>query len=475
MRIPVLMTICRLSCVVSLTSLAPAAFADALPPTVAAALKRAAIPFDAVGIQVREVDSQRALLSANANQARNPASTMKLVTTYAALDLLGPAFSWQTRAYATGTQVGDVLHGDLIIKGGGDPKLVVESFWLFLRQIRARGIREIAGNLVLDRSLFAQSPHDAASFDGDPARPYNAGADALLLNYKSFTFHLVPNPALGVVSLALDPPLAGLSVIAPKLASGECGDWRNKLRLTIDAFAADFAGEYAAACGERTWHVHPWQMSSDRYIELVFRRLWGDLGGSLRGAVREGMTPADARLVAQWQSPPLADIARDINKFSNNVMARQLLLTLAAQSPAAAVDAEAGAIVVRTLLAARGIEAPELVVENGSGLSRAERIAPATLVRLLLTAYRAPVMPEFMSSMPLVGVDGTMRRRLTEQGVAGRAHIKTGLLNEVRAVAGYVLAASGRRYALAFIINHANAQRGNEAQDALLQWVYENG
>ena len=123
----------------------------------------------------------------------------------------------------------------------------------------------------------------------------------------------------------------------------------------------------------------------------------------------------------------------------------------------------------------KGIFAPELVIENGSGLSRTERISAATMGCLLVAAFKAPTMPEFMASMPLVGYDGTMRQRLKTQGVAGHAHVKTGMLDDVRAIAGYVLASSGKRYAVVSIINHSNAMRGQEVQDMLLQWVYEHG
>ncbi len=453
----------------------PAALAQPFPAQVGQALARAGIGLDAVGIHVQQVDSDKVLVSANPDLPLNPASTMKLVTTNAALDLLGPAFTWQTQAYASGVQSGDILHGDLIIKGGGDPKLVLENFWLFLRQIRARGIREIRGNLVLDRSLFPETDHDPSKFDGDPTRPYNAGPDALLVNYRTFNFRFMPNPALGLVSVTVDPPVTGYPVIAPKLGSGECGDWRPKLLMTQDATTVDFAGAYPAACEEKIWQVHAWKMTSARYVEIMFRRLWTDLGGSLAGQVRDGITPADARLVAQWDSVSLGEVVRDINKFSNNVMARQLLLTLAAKFSGQPATTEAGGQVIKTWLMSRQRAIPELVIENGAGLSRDERISAAGMSRLLAAAYRSPVMSEFMSSLPVAGRDGTMRSRLNGLAVAGNAHIKTGFLTEVRAIAGYVLAASGKRYTVVCIINHANAVSGRDAQDMLLQWIYENG
>ena len=208
---------------------------------------------------------------------------------------------------------------------------------------------------------------------------------------------------------------------------------------------------------------------------MVIRQLWADAGGTLAGDVRDGVVPAGAKLLYEAESESLAEMARDINKFSNNVMARQLFLTLSAETLKLPGQAERSARAVKTWLAEKKIGGDELVMENGSGLSRIERASAGMLGRLLVAAYRSPVMPEFMSSMPLVAYDGTMRRRLKTRDIAGQAHIKTGSLNDVRAIGGYVLAASGKRYAVIFIVNHGNAGGAQAAQDALLQWVYAEG
>jgi D-alanyl-D-alanine carboxypeptidase/D-alanyl-D-alanine-endopeptidase (penicillin-binding protein 4) len=216
-------------------------------------------------------------------------------------------------------------------------------------------------------------------------------------------------------------------------------------------------------------------MSHVQYFGAVFRQMWGDAGGVFKGQVKNEAMPADARLIAEWQSPALPEVIRDINKYSNNVMARQLLLTLAADIYKRPGNLERGASVIKGWLNNKGIDVQGVTIDNGSGLSRIARIPAGVMGQMLVAAFRSPTMPEFISSMPLVGYDGTMRRRLNARGVAGNAHIKTGSLNDVRSVAGYVLAASGRRYAVVFLINHVNASRGQEAQDALLQWVYERG
>lgn len=450
--------------------------AQSLPAAVAAALKRAAIPASAVGSYVQEIGRANVVIAVNSALPMNPASTMKLVTSAAALDLLGPSYIWKTGAFITGTLNDGVLQGDLIFKGGGDPKLVLENFWLFLRQIRLRGIRDITGNVVLDRSAFADVAYNPATFDGDPARPYNAGPDALLLNYKALGVHFMPDTRTGLVAVTIDPPLAGVSVVTPQLSNEDCGAWQDKLLLTVSAERIGFNGKLPASCGEKTWTIQPYGMTQSQYFGAVFRRMWHDNGGSFQGSVSDGLLPAQARQVAAWESVSLPQVLRDMNKFSNNVMARQLLLSVAMENdrqiPA---TAERGAHLVKSWLAAQGIENPEVIIENGAGLSRTERISAGTMGHILVAAYQASTMPEFVSSLPLVGVDGTMRNRLQQRSVAGHAHIKTGSLGDVRAVAGYVQAVSGKQYVVVSLINHPNAARGQEAQDILLQWIYEHG
>jgi serine-type D-Ala-D-Ala carboxypeptidase/endopeptidase (penicillin-binding protein 4) len=449
--------------------------AQELPQGVAESLERLAIPAAAASVYVQEVESGKLMAAFNSSAPFNPASTMKLVTTNAALELLGPTFSWKTQAYVNGAVQGDVLNGDLIVKGSGDPKLMPEHLWMFLRQIRAKGIREIRGSLQLDRSAFEQGWHDAAAFDGDPLKPYNAGPDALLLNYKSLTLRFLPNGMNGAARVLMEPNLVGYTVTAPVLTNGDCGDWKGKLQPQVHAGGMVFPGTYSFSCGEKIWQVHPYTLSHSQYFAAVFRQIWNDMGGSILGPTTEGIVPASAQLIAEWQSVTLPEVIRDINKYSNNVMARQLLYTLGAASGAMPATAQSGADAIRAWLASKGMDASGVVIENGSGLSRNERISAGTLGRMLTLAYRSPLMPELISSMPLVGYDGSMRRRLQNHSVAGHAHIKTGSLVDVRAVAGYVLAISGKRYAVVSIINHPNAPVAQEVHDALLQWVYEQG
>ena len=464
-------------CAGALLGPATAAAADRLPRSIQQALAAANIPAGNVALFVQELGRPRADLVHNADTPMNPASTMKLVTSFAALELLGPTYSWKTEFLATVPVRNGVLEGDLVIKGYGDPKMTVENFWLALRKLRALGVREIRGDLVLDRSWFETGETDPTRFDNEPLRPYTVAPDALLVNVKSVRFQFVPNLANRTISVAYEPQMAQLEV-APqvRLTEGECGDWRAGLKADFRAdgaaMRAGFSGTYPASCGERTWNVS--LFSHPNYVFGVFKQLWQESGGSIRGKVRDGGAPPGSQLLFSTESPSLSEVVRDINKFSNNVMARQLFLSLSAETLKQPGRNDRSFEVVRSWLLQRGLDLPGLVMDNGSGLSRAERISAGGMARLLEAAFQSAVMPEFIASLPLVALDGTMRRRLKSESVAGRAHIKTGSLMDANTMAGYLLDQSGRRHVVVFFINHPNARQGQAAQDALLKWVYES-
>ena len=443
-----------------------AAIAANLPRTVLRALSAAGVPTSSVGVVVQEIGGPRPVMSVNAAAAMNPASTMKIVTTYAALERLGVAYRWRTEAYLDGE--------NLVLRGTGDPKLNLEGFWMLLRNLRGRGLQDIRGDIVLDRSYFA--PAEYAAFDSDPYRPYNVTPDALLVNFKSVHFTFIPESERGVRIYA-EPALPGLAIVnALKVGAGSCPEgraFRDVLQASFQPSPprASFTGEYPASCGERDMNVALYP--PEDYVSGLLRELWTELGGTWEGKLRDGAVSPGARLLYTHESEPLALAVRDINKFSNNVMARQLFLTLGAELEGPPADTAKGAKAVREWLASKGLAMPELVLENGSGLSRIERISPAHMNALLQAAWRSPVMPEFVSSLPLVAYDGTEKKRLKEDPVAGRAHIKTGLLSDVRAMAGYVLDRRGRNFTVVMIMNDAHAPEADAAMDALLRWVYE--
>jgi D-alanyl-D-alanine carboxypeptidase/D-alanyl-D-alanine-endopeptidase (penicillin-binding protein 4) len=442
-----------------------------LPPSVLTALEQAHIPLANVGIEVREVNARSPLISLNAEKPMNPASVMKLLTTYAGLELLGPAYTWKTEAWLSGKlDANGVLHGDLILKGTGDPKLSLEQFWLWLRELRNRGLRDIEGDLVLDRSAFDLPPFDPAAFDNDPLRPYNGGADALLLNGNVLTLRLVPQDKS--VVLLDEPKLAGL---VPEnrlrlVQRASCGEWDDAIQVTIADGKLSLKGDYPALCGERNFYLSP--LPPRDYVYAVFRTLWQESGGNLRGGLRDGATPADATLLSSHSSPPLAEVIRDTNKFSNNVMARQLLLSLSLK-PGAPASIAASVATLRQWLQGAGMSFPELVLENGSGLSRQERISPQHLAQLLQHASGSRFQAEFEASLPIVGLDGTLRKRYKDHALAGHAHLKSGSLNEARAIAGFLQSRSGRQWIVVCLVNQPAATAAQPAFDALLKWLHE--
>lgn len=446
--------------------------ANPLPDSILASLKAQGIPADAVAAYVQRVGTNHVLASHNADVAMNPASVMKLPTTLAALELLGPAHTYRTDVLVTGALVGGKLDGDLYFRGGGDPKLNYERFWLLLKHLRERGIRSIHGDVVIDRSAYVAAPHDPAKFDGEPLKAHNVGPDPLLINLKAVRFFFTPRD--NAVHIYAEPALLGIRIQNDvKLSTGVCGDWRDKLTRTVeqhaDVITIRFSGNYAQACNEGTWNMSLYD--GNGYALQIFRALWIEAGGLHKGGVRAGRVPTDARLVYSFYSPPLSDIVRDVNKFSNNVMARQVFLSLSASEPQGA-SAEASERMIKAWLRSRGIDAAQMVFENGSGLSRRERMSAKNTVEVLQWAWKSPVLGDFLASLPLVGSDGTMRKRAATDGGLGYAHIKGGTLTGVRAIAGYVLDKNGQRWAVALIVNHSNAANLQSVQDAFLHWVW---
>lgn len=474
--------------------------AHTLPERVQTALAQAKVPVDAVSVLVLDAQGQgKARVAHRSAVAMNPASVMKLVSTYAALDVLGPSFTWRTPVYLQGDVRKGRLHGNLYIQGQGDPKLVLERMWLLLRRVQGLGIQTIEGDIVLDNSAFDVPPNNPADFDGEPLRPYNAAPDALLLNYKSVVITFTPSPSEGVAHVQFDPALAGVQMQATvplsqstsanvlphaaSTASATCGDYRALLKADFsNPQGIRFAGNYSNACGEKTWPVAYADPAS--YSVRAIQGMWKEMGGALTGTVRMGVVPVALLSQApafEWESAPLAEVIRDINKYSNNVMAQQLFLTLGRMQPATTDKPKLGQApssfatsqaVVQHWWGQHIGEQGAPVLGNGSGLSRQARISAQALGQLLQHAYRSPRMPELMASLPIAGVDGTLKRMSLRNN--GSAHLKTGSLNNVVAVAGYVHAVSGKRYILVAMVNHPNANAARAAIDALVDWTIED-
>ena len=446
-----------------------------LPAAVADALKRASIPLSAVAVYVQAVDATATSINHNAAKSTNPASVMKLVTTAAALDLLTPAYRWKTEVYKDGNINNAVLQGNLVLKGYGDPSFKAQEFWRLLMSLQQAGIKQITGDLVIDKTVFAKSVGDRHTFDDETWRAYNAEPSAFLVNGRNTSFKFVATDV--GVNVTQEFELPEVQVINNmKLRTGGCGEWRSNFGYTVKTQAyksiVTFSGTFSPDCGERYLELSV--LDDEQYAFATFKKLWSELGGKFNGKLKIQTTPASAVKVLEQLSEPLGYVERDINKWSNNLMARQLLLTLALEKQAAPATEAKGAQVLKDWMASKNIDATELVIENGSGLSRSERISAEHLGVLLVSAYHSAIMPELMASLPILALDGTVKKRLNDSPVQGRAHLKTGSLDGVSAIAGYVLDAKNRRHVMVMIVNHANAAGSKIAQDALIEWVYSH-
>ena len=459
-----------------------------LPDSVAILLKKYGIPLSAVSLDIQEAESQSTLVSLNSNVPRNPASVIKLVTTLSALEILGPDYQWHTRYWADGTISNGVLTGDLVLQGGGDPFLTVDKFLHQVLSIRQRGIHTITGSLVIDNSLFDVADHDRAQFDGQPSRLYNVEPDAALVNFSATRFIIQPMATRGAnsganrIAIFADPPIANLVVennIKPQ--SGKCPNrnsgrnhgWSYELHKKGDKVIARFDGKYRSRCGQHS--ITRSLFSNREYTYRLFKYLWSNSGGTFDGGYRMAVTPDHAIAIISYPSEPLADVITSINKYSNNVMARQLMLSLDAQGQDRPATIAGGRAAIKNWLSENAGIMPGLIIDNGAGLSRKTRITTANLTDLLQHGWRSNYRAEFLSSFPLAALDGTMKKRLHDSALPpGRARIKTGLINSVRSMAGFVNASNNKHYSVAMMIESKNVGfgNGNVIQDAVLEWIY---
>jgi serine-type D-Ala-D-Ala carboxypeptidase/endopeptidase (penicillin-binding protein 4) len=458
-----------------------------LAPVLVKALARAGVPRDAVSFEVRALANDAGpRLSHRATVAMNPASVMKLVTTFSALDILGPDFTWKTSFYTDGALSKGVLTGNLIIKGGGDPKWVLERIEENLKTLQTLGVQRITGDIVLDNSVFDLPAHNPAEFDGDPIRNYNSAPDGLLVNFKALILKFVPDPQTQTIRVVSEPPMADVAIETQVTATTDsCGDWRSTLRADFsNPNKVQFNGSYSVRCGENTWPVAYAEPAS--YATRVVKAMHKASGGVLDGKVRYGVMPRNALLLWQAPSLPLSQIIADVNKFSNNVMAQQVFLTLSAQAspfntslnlpgkPRTGSFERSRETVQHWWRERMGLRAKAPTLDNGSGLSRSERISTQALGELLRLASKHPSAEVFSNSLSVAGIDGTAAN-MVKRGVAvnaiGNAQLKTGTLRDVVAVAGYATGRSGQRYSVVGIVNHPNASAARPALDALVEWA----
>ncbi len=447
-----------------------------LPPGIQSSLNLRKVPDSSLSIYVENLDTGEPVLTWNEDVPRNPASVIKLLTTLVALDILGPAYTWKTETYLLGETDGSVLDGDLLLKGYGDPFLVTSRVWQMLREIRQKGISRITGDLLIDDSYFDVPYHDPAKFDREPLRAYNVAPNALLMNFKVVRYHFEPDLESATVSIRVDPPLENLRIENRlKVAQGRCRGYQRGITITPNETVDHMvmSGQFPSGC--KNYVMHRAALGHNEFAYGLFKSIWQESGGEFSGSLRNVVKPDDIEPFLVFESLPLADIISKVNKHSNNVMARQLLFTLGAERFVVPGTEEGGRQVIEDWLKSKQLGSAKLKLDNGAGLSRDSRISARNLGEILRYAWQSPFMPEYLSSLSLSGLDGTLMRRFRDDPLTGKAHIKTGRLDHVTAIAGYLQSRSGGRYTIVALQNHADVHRGpgEEVQAALLRWLYE--
>nr|WP_236954004.1 D-alanyl-D-alanine carboxypeptidase/D-alanyl-D-alanine-endopeptidase [Marinobacter salinus] len=427
------------------------------------ALSMAAIPLNGPGIEQY----------INADELMSPGSIMKLVTTFAALEILGPTHHWDTDFLTDGEMVGDTLKGNLYVRFGGDPKLTIERLWGTLRELHSMGITTIDGQLVLDGHYFEiDDGFPIFEDNGDnPHAPFLVEPSAYLANLNLLHFQVRSDergtqawstPALG--EIVIDNRVTAISEApCPSRRSFEWepiyhDDGKVTVRVT---------GELPQGCRTTSYLS---LLPHEQYTASMIRSLLADVGVEITGTDATGATPEDARLVLKTTSPDLVTMVRDINKWSSNVMARQMLLTIGAENRLDTEDDDrvAGIRVIYDWLESKGINTAGMVIENGAGLSRHGRITARQGAELLQHAWNSPFAADLMASMPIIAMDGTMARRLRNTGMDGTGRIKTGYLENVRSIAGFTRDEHNTTWAVVGMVNNDPAWNGQAVLDRIL-------
>jgi serine-type D-Ala-D-Ala carboxypeptidase/endopeptidase (penicillin-binding protein 4) len=448
-----------------------------VPAPVAQVIAAQRLPSSAVSFAIVDPDSGRLVLGQNPDTPRSPASTIKVVTTFAALELLGPAYTWHTRASIRGALNDGVLDGDLILQGGGDPYMTLERWWSFARALRARGLKSIHGDIVIDDTAFSLPPEDPGEFDGRPNRSYNVLPDALMVNFQSIEFRVLPDAAARRVDVIASPMPVNLAVENHvRLAAGRCSGAAGRVDFKVASAGWDrvvFSGALSPHCAERSFTRVLLQPAT--YAFGTFVGLWRELGGEFTGKLRVEAAPADSQALLSFDSLTLGEVVRLTNKFSSNLMARHLLLTMGEERSGGPATLDKGAAAIAEWSRERGLDVRGMDIDNGSGLSRTTHISVLQMAQILSAAYHSRYAPEFLASLPLAGVDGTLRSRM-KMSPAGAVRLKTGHLDGVSGVAGYVTTAGGKTYVLVSLVNHIRADYGGgePVHAALVEWVLDS-
>ncbi|ASK28168.1 D-alanyl-D-alanine carboxypeptidase/D-alanyl-D-alanine endopeptidase [Neisseria chenwenguii] len=406
---------------------------------------------DEISVYVQELDSGKVIADHRADALMNPASTMKLITAFAAFRALGKDYRWTTELKSSGNIANGVLNGDIYWVGSGDPVLDQDGLTAMQQQLRDKGIRKIRGQIALDRSLWGDVKN-SAEFASDAGRTFMTPPDPNMLAYKTVALKPERN-ALGDIEIATNPPLPEIPLenkIVLVDGSTACKSPDRYIRASYTGGVLRVSGKMPESCLSKEMLVN--MLGIREFAGKSFVNQWRQAGGEISDGLKTAAAPNGAKTLAAHQSKPLADILADMNIYSNNLIARSVFLKLGRDRNAETALSQARRA-VRLELGTAGVDAGGLVMENGAGLSRQSRLSAKMMAQLLEKAYFSPFSQEFIQTLPRAGMDGTLKTRFKQAGANLR--LKTGTLKNVRALAGYKL--GSKPLLVVAIINSPNS------------------
>ena len=449
-------------------------FAVSIPNDLAQEIAHIPLNKHNYSIHIQATNSSQPVASWRTHVKRSPASVIKLFTTYSALLDLGFDYRWETKFFYTGRIRNGVLKGDLYVKASGDPTLATKHIYDIASQVRAAGITKIQGNIIIDRTLFQVTSKNNSGFDKNVYSPYNAMPDAIMFNKRKSTFCITPQGKRA--KIVKDVPDKSYKIVNKlKMVNGSCRRGRSWPRVSIKTNSSSrstifLTGKLSKRCGKRT--ICKVVSMPHRAFYYALRNGLKNIGVHMTGILKLKRVPSKAKYLFSHHSESLENVISTIAKKSDNLMARQLMLTLGSKHYAAPSTTYKSRKAIEGILNRYNIlEKGKTFIANGSGLSRSAKLTAKSLANLLHHGAEN-YGQRWMDTLAIAGIDGTIKRRFSNSSVYGRAWMKTGTIKGVKNIAGYVEGASGQRYVVVVLVNDKYSRKyGAKLANSIIEWV----
>lgn len=432
------------------------------------------IPKNAIGISIIKIPNEiypfmPVIYGFNARKKFNPASTVKLLTSYYALVNLGKSFRFKTEFFVQGEKKNDSFTGNFYMRGRGDPKLVYEDLQQIVLDIREKGFEQLNGKFIFDDSFFSEPDIDVSMFDGKKNKPYNVGPNATLVNFKAV--ELTVKKINKKLDVSIHPPLADIKIKNNiRWLRGNCS--RNKISFREAEGTLAVSGTFGTRCKRRRLYIGI--LSHDKFAYSIFKQLWIDSGGSFNQVLQRGVVPENVKPFYIWHNPrKLGSLLKDINTLSNNPMARNLFLNFSSKMDEAGNLQKSRKMLSKWFQEKSILDTPVLV-DNGAGLSRKTKITPEDLSSVLADAVLNDDFEVWKNSLARAGKEGTTINRFRGMEVSGRAWVKTGSLEGVQAISGYISTQKNEWVIFTVFVNHKKADKVKVLLDKFVNLLYKD-